>query len=151
MKTIIQTIGPLYGEIVNGTVFGQPNGSIAVPNNPIPTLNVQVIAANQFVKGEAREGGGYDWKSCNSDGVVGGVVWVKYTSPIEGCRIGIAIDDKGTIYPDTVTYIEGWYTDHTTHESAPIAGTDYSLVITLYGPYFDVLDTYTVNLKGVSS
>lgn len=31
MKTIIQTIGPLYGEPINGSVFGQPNGSVAVP------------------------------------------------------------------------------------------------------------------------
>ena len=30
-KTIIQSIGPLYGEVVNGTVFGRPNGSIYVP------------------------------------------------------------------------------------------------------------------------
>lgn len=31
MRTIIQTIGPLYGEVVNGSVFGQPNGSVARP------------------------------------------------------------------------------------------------------------------------
>ena len=30
-KTIIQTIGPLYGEVENGTVFGRPNGSVYVP------------------------------------------------------------------------------------------------------------------------
>ena len=34
MRTIIQTIGPLYGEIVNGSVFGQPNGSEAIPAGP---------------------------------------------------------------------------------------------------------------------
>lgn len=31
MKTIIQTIGPLYGDDVNGSVFGQPNGSVYTP------------------------------------------------------------------------------------------------------------------------
>lgn len=31
-KTIIQTIGPLYGEVTNGTVFGRPNGSVYVPS-----------------------------------------------------------------------------------------------------------------------
>ena len=31
-KTIIQTIGPLYGDVVNGTVFGRPNGSIFIPS-----------------------------------------------------------------------------------------------------------------------
>ena len=36
MKTIIQTIGPLYGEVVNGSVFGQPNGSEARPPQNVP-------------------------------------------------------------------------------------------------------------------
>lgn len=36
MKTIIQTIGPLYGEVVNGSVFGQPNGSEARPPPNVP-------------------------------------------------------------------------------------------------------------------
>jgi hypothetical protein len=149
VKTIIQTIGPLYGEVVNGTVFGQPNGSIAVPSNPVPTLDVKVIAANQYVKGIARDGGGYDWVTCNADGVRAGVFWVSYVSPIEGCRIGITLDGKGTIYNDTVTRIDGWDTDHTTHDSAPAEGTEYPVVITLYGPYFDVLDTSTVTLTRV--
>lgn len=39
-KTIIQTIGPLYGEAVNGTVFGRPNGSIYVPNTNSITLEI---------------------------------------------------------------------------------------------------------------
>lgn len=39
-KTIIQTIGPLYGEVVNGTVFGRPNGSIYVPStNVVDIIN----------------------------------------------------------------------------------------------------------------
>ena len=40
-KTIIQTIGPLYGEVVNGTVFGRPNGSIYVPISNRITLTVE--------------------------------------------------------------------------------------------------------------
>lgn len=39
MKTIIQTIGPLYGDDVNGTVFGQPNGSIATSPNNVYTIS----------------------------------------------------------------------------------------------------------------
>ena len=37
MRTIIQHIGPLYGELNTGSVFGQPNGSIAVSQNLVPT------------------------------------------------------------------------------------------------------------------
>lgn len=36
MRTIIQHIGPLYGEANTGTVFGQPNGSIAVGQSYAP-------------------------------------------------------------------------------------------------------------------
>lgn len=31
MATIIQDYGPIYGEVVNGTVQGRPNGSVYVP------------------------------------------------------------------------------------------------------------------------
>lgn len=39
-KTIIQTIGPLYGEAVNGTVFGRPNGSIYVPSSNLISITL---------------------------------------------------------------------------------------------------------------
>lgn len=47
-KTIIQTIGPLYGEVVNGTVFGRPNGSIYVPTQN--TISLTVPANRMFVR-----------------------------------------------------------------------------------------------------
>lgn len=31
MATIVQDYGPIYGEVVNGTVQGRPNGSVYVP------------------------------------------------------------------------------------------------------------------------
>lgn len=31
MATIVQNYGPIYGEVVNGTVQGRPNGSVYVP------------------------------------------------------------------------------------------------------------------------
>lgn len=31
MGTIVQDYGPIYGEVVNGTVQGRPNGSVYVP------------------------------------------------------------------------------------------------------------------------
>lgn len=46
-KTIIQTIGPLYGEVVNGTVFGRPNGSIYVP--PTNSITVTLAEAYRFI------------------------------------------------------------------------------------------------------
>lgn len=37
MRTIIQDFPRIYGEAVNGSVFGQPNGSIARPPQGIPS------------------------------------------------------------------------------------------------------------------
>ena len=31
MATIVQDYGPIYGEVVNGTVQGRPNGSVYIP------------------------------------------------------------------------------------------------------------------------
>ena len=42
-KTIIQSIGPLYGDVVNGTVFGRPNGSIYVP--AVNTVSIAIGAS----------------------------------------------------------------------------------------------------------
>ena len=41
MATIVQNYGPIYGEVVNGTVQGRPNGSVYVPisNVVVQTLN----------------------------------------------------------------------------------------------------------------
>ena len=46
-KTIIQTIGPLYGEVVNGTVFGRPNGSIFVPSQN--TIKATLKDARKYI------------------------------------------------------------------------------------------------------
>jgi len=40
MGTIIQDFGPIYGEPVNGTVQGRPNGSVYVPSSNIITLTI---------------------------------------------------------------------------------------------------------------
>lgn len=38
-RTIVQEYGPIYGEAVNGTVMGRPNGSVYVPLSNIITLS----------------------------------------------------------------------------------------------------------------
>lgn len=66
MKTVIQKIGPLYGEAVNGSVFGQPNGSVAVP----PYNALVLLSANNnnaYIKKNGT--GGYT--TCDSNGAIG--------------------------------------------------------------------------------
>ena len=50
-KTIIQTIGPLYGEVVNGTVFGRPNGSIYVP--PSNTVSISLVDDFKYIRNQS--------------------------------------------------------------------------------------------------
>ena len=68
-KTIIQTIGPLYGEAVNGTVFGRPNGSVYTPsvNTIKATVPSEYVAINVF---NSR----YYLVVANSEGVRVGVI-----------------------------------------------------------------------------
>ena len=47
-RTIIQPIGPLYGEAVNGTVYGRPNGSIYVP--PTNTITLNIIDNYEYIR-----------------------------------------------------------------------------------------------------
>jgi hypothetical protein len=61
-KTIIQTIGPLYGEVVNGTVFGRPNGSIYVPSSN--TIVAELVETFRFLFNSAADA----VTVCNSTG-----------------------------------------------------------------------------------
>ena len=60
-KTIIQTIGPLYGEVENGTVFGRPNGSVFVPS--ANTITASVPATFAYVRSTSTA-----YFVCNSSG-----------------------------------------------------------------------------------
>lgn len=64
-KTIIQTIGPLYGDVVNGTVFGRPNGSVYVPS--ANTIDVSVPTNFEYVR-LFHFDYGYRYIVCNAGG-----------------------------------------------------------------------------------
>lgn len=54
MGTIVQNYGPIYGEVVNGTVQGRPNGSVYVPLSNVISLNITAsyvrFAGDNFYK-----------------------------------------------------------------------------------------------------
>lgn len=86
MKTIIQKIGPLYGEAVNGTVFGQPNGSQAVLPLDIALSNIDATAAYVTAPSTGV------W-TCKSDGTRAKYCDVSFTSPIPVlCRFALYSD-----------------------------------------------------------
>ena len=70
-RTIVQDIGPLYGEANTGSVWGQPNGSYALGQGPapiVPPVNYSIAidfisSSNDYVKYEY----GY-YSSCKSNG-----------------------------------------------------------------------------------
>lgn len=96
MKTIIQKIGPLYGEAVNGTVFGQPNGSQAVLSLDITLSNVDSTAA--YVTKP------YAIKTCKSDGTAAKYCDVSFTSPIPVMRRHALYSNSAcTVLVDDVT------------------------------------------------
>lgn len=68
-KTIIQSIGPLYGEPVNGTVFGRPNGSIFVPS----VNTIKATIPDEYV-GVSQISSRYYLIIANSSGVRAGTV-----------------------------------------------------------------------------
>lgn len=68
-RTIIQPIGPLYGEAVNGTVFGRPNGSIYVP----PTNTIKATIPDDYITILPYGGRNY-LVICNSSGIRTGMV-----------------------------------------------------------------------------
>jgi len=45
MGTIVQKYGPIYGEAVNGTVQGRPNGSYYIP----PTNTIEIIPKYLYI------------------------------------------------------------------------------------------------------
>lgn len=97
MKTIIQKIGPLYGEVVNGTVFGQPNGSDAVLSLDIILSNVDSTAA--YVSKP------YSIKTCKSDGTLATYCDVSFTSPIPVMRrCALYSDSACTTLVDSLTF-----------------------------------------------
>lgn len=66
MRTIVQEYGPIYGEPVNGTVLGRPNGSVFVPI----TNTMGLTIGDDFLYFRLRKAGD-DWalRTCNSSGV----------------------------------------------------------------------------------
>ena len=101
-RTIIQPIGPLYGEPINGTVYGRPNGSIYVP--PTNTITLSLNGRTKITYGT----GAYSaWIfPCNDSGViVGKDVIVSAESQDNAAYMATQVSDDS----DFTTYEEAVY------------------------------------------
>lgn len=64
MATIVQNYGPIYGEVVNGTVQGRPNGSVYTPLTN--TIVLTLAETYRYFKPN-----GSKYRFCDSNGDVG--------------------------------------------------------------------------------
>ena len=152
-KTIIQTIGPLYGEVVNGTVFGRPNGSIFVPS--ANTISISIAEAHRYFL-KANDGKRY--VLCTSSGVVGSYLkMVAESQDIANyIAIEVASDSDFTDIIGGLSYAAGQFnlsayviSQGTTVEDLVDGDTYYLRVILYAGSGQAVATSETVELVGV--
>lgn len=101
-RTIIQSIGPLYGETVNGTVFGRPNGSIFVPSTNTIVLSFPTGAT--YIR--KRAGSPNDIDSCDS---LGSSVGKRGTATAQAQDLASYIVSQVSDDEDFATYVSRSY------------------------------------------
>ena len=105
-RTIIQPIGPLYGEAVNGTVFGRPNGSIYIPQTNQIVLKMGELYVKNMVGG-AQDG---MIATCASNGTQG-----------PPTKLGFVADSQ-----DNAAYVRIEISDASDFESTNLSYRDWS-------------------------
>lgn len=154
MKTIIQTIGPLYGEVVNGSVFGQPNGSVAVqPSGPSNPNTLTITNKPGYIVGVPTSSGKYTITFCDSDGVVVTTpLIIAATSNVDfRIRASITIGTEGSAQmwrinesPVSMTKFD------VVKSTAPVGGTTYTVKLQLWDTNGATILEETFDVVGVS-
>lgn len=155
MRTIIQTIGPLYGEVVNGSVFGQPNGSVAVqPSGPSNPNTLTITNKPGYIVGVPTTGGKYTITFCDSGGeTVATPLTIAATSNVDfRIYVGVTIGNEGSgqtwkINESPVTMSKFAVVKST----APVAGTTYTVKVQLWDADGVTLLEDSFDVVGVSS
>ena len=129
MVTIVQEFGPIYGEAVNGTVQGRPNGSVYVPLSNI--VNISIPDGFHFLKYNSAN----VLITCDEDGTTGSAIYFDALSQ------DLASNVKVTAYSDasleTKVASRGFN-----------AGQFNSYGATLYGASAGLTDGQTIYLRG---
>ena len=147
-RTIIQPIGPLYGEAVNGTVFGQPNGSKYVPKSNTLSISGETEYVADFMINYVRH---VRW--CNSSKVVKFVNAIAESQdPASNIRFVLASDsDLTTVigYRDETAGLFNITTSDIITGTAITGGTTYYVAVQLVNNG-NVLDSEVYEVTGVS-
>ena len=125
MRTIIQTIGPLYGESVNGSVFGQPNGSVA---RPAPNVSASVIVSGDSATLTFKSISGGQIANYDLEGIT-----AEFINADSIVRIRVVIYDGGGDAIGTTTYPIGNVQGPADH--IPTDGDTLTVVFDCYDSY----------------
>lgn len=154
MRTIIQTIGPLYGEIVNGSVFGQPNGSVAVqPSGPSNPNTLTITNKPGYIIGVPTSSGKYTITFCDSAGaVVSTPLTIAATSNVDfRIYVSIMIGTEGSGQAWSLNESPVSMTKFGVVKStAPAAGTTYTVRVQLWNADGVTILEETFDVVGVS-
>lgn len=82
-KTIVQEYGPIYGEPVNGTVMGRPNGSVFVPDSN--KASISLIEDYRYLKYVAYSPTYSVFRTCDSSGQE--AIWDNSTQMVNGVAL----------------------------------------------------------------
>ena len=154
-KTIIQTIGPLYGEVDNGTVFGRPNGSIYIPSSN--TILIELVEARRYIR-ITTPAGGNKIQACYSDGSTASLpIRVIAESQDTQSYIGVSIEDKDGVevgsernQPAGQFNIPVLYLANAAEDTTITNGADYFIVATLYSSSGVAVAVYRLPVEGWS-
>ena len=151
-KTIIQTIGPLYGEDVNGTVFGRPNGSIYIPSSNTITLTIPDDLKYIRVNNQGR------FVPTNSAGQLSSQLVIKVVAQAQDVQAYIAmsvVDSDDVIVGDYWQYVAGDFNNAAVRivgdsdGKTLVNGDTYAIVATLFSANGVAIATDKVTVTGV--
>ena len=134
MKTIIQALPTIYGEAVNGSVLGQPNGSIArPPQNFIGTITLSGDSVIVTYTGRfpmiSPEFAYYKTAGLTIDCTVTSFDHAGITVYDSSDNVVCGILSQGSYIPSTSGNLEGLIGDYA---NKPTNGDTLSLVVTVY-------------------
>jgi len=132
-RTIVQEYGPIYGEPVNGTVQGRPNGSVFVPL----TNKIQIAIDYEYVKVWTASWGTDYYAVCQSDGTRTGAYHVVAESQDLSSNMVVSLYSDSALttrvakYSFTAGIFNGAQNVVTLTDSTPQVGDTLYLVATL--------------------
>ena len=154
-KTIIQTIGPIYGDVENGTVFGRPNGSIYIPSSN--TIIIDLEEARRQIR-ITTPAGGNKIQACYTDGTTASrPIHIVAESQDTQSYIGVSIEDgdgvavgTGRNQPAGQFNITALYLANVADDVTITDEADYFIVATLYSSSGVAVAVYRLPVVGWS-